>query len=127
MAFVTPSNEQKAEMQQDGNFRNEVKWAIFTLANYWSNQDGASLNAAAALNWRKHQLFSLSIIQSPQAIDANISEWTTQFVIKTGNFQVVDDAAPEFTVEQVIERMLDQGYFEAIANLVFADKLAQAL
>lgn len=127
MAFQLPTNEQKAEMQNDGNFRNEVKWAVFTLANYWSNQDGALLNAADADRWRKHKLFSLSIIQSPQNVDGNILDWTTQFVIKTGNFQVVDDQAPSFTVDQVIERMLDQNYFEAIANLVFADKLLQSL
>lgn len=126
MAFVTPSNEQKAALQQDANFRNQVKWAVYTLANYWSNQNGASLNAADALNWRKHQLFSLSILLDPETVDAHISQWTTQFVVKTGNFQVVDDQVP-FTVNQVIERMLDQNYFEAIANLVFADKLAQAL
>ncbi len=127
MAFQLPNNEQKAAMQQDGNFRNEVKWAVYTLANYWSNQDGASLNAAQALNWRKHQLYSLGILQNPGDVDANIAQWATQFTIEAGNFQIVDDAAPEFTVEQVIERMLDQNYFESIANLVFADKVAQNL
>jgi hypothetical protein len=127
MAFITPSNEQKAQMQNDATFRNEVKWAIFTLANYWSNQDGASLNAAAALNWRKHQLYSLQILQSPDQIDGNISQWATQFTIEAGNFQIVDDQAPEFTVAQVIDRMLDQNYFESIANLVFADKVSTQL
>jgi hypothetical protein len=126
MAFITPSNEQKAAMQQDEDFRNEVKWAVFTLANYWSNQDGASLNAAAALNWRKHQLYSLQILQNPNDVDANISQWATQFTIEAGNFQIVDDQVA-FSVAQVIERMLDQNYFEAIANLVFADKISTNL
>ncbi len=127
MAFVIPTNEQKAQMQSDSAFRNEVKWAIFTLANYWTNQDGASLNASQALNWRKHQLYSLQILQSPDQIDGNISQWATLFTIEAGNFQIVDDQAPSFTVGQVIERMLDQSYFESIANLVFADKVSTQL
>lgn len=126
MAFINPTNEQKAAMQQDSNFRDEVKWAVYTLANYWSNQNGAGLDAAGALNWRKHQLFSLSILQSPEAVESNLSQWTTQFVIKSGNFLIVDDQVA-FSVDQVITRMLSQNYFEAIANLVFADKLVQAL
>lgn len=127
MAFVTPTNEQKAILQENTHFRNETKWAVFTLANYWKNQDGASLNAAQALNWRKHQYYSLGILASPGVIDADIAQWATQFAVESGNFQIVDDTVNPFDPEQAIDRMLANSWFEAIANLVFAQRLSTAL
>ena len=126
MAYISPTNEQQATFQTSERFKQESKWAVYDLANYWKNQNGASLSAADALKWRKHQHYSLIILQNPSIVENSVNDWATDFAIQAGNFQMVDDTQA-FSLDAAIDRMLDQSQFEAIANIVFEQKVANNL
>jgi hypothetical protein len=126
MAFIQPTNQQQAAFQNSERFKVETKWAVYDLANYWKNQNGASLNAADALKWRKHQHYSLVILLNPSIVENSVNDWATDFAIQAGNFSMVDDQQA-FNLDDAIDKMLTESQFEAIANIVFEQKVANNL
>ena len=119
MAYLNPTNEQKAALKDSVRFQNEVEWALLNTANYWKNNDGAGKDAAGAENWYRHRHIGMMLLSNPVGLVTD-QEYHLAAVL-CANYLIVDDQG--FDMEAVITYMIAQDYFAAISDNIFSIKI----
>src|SRR6478609_5909604 len=122
MALIALKNQEKDLLFMDPNFRNEVEWAMINKARYWVQLDGTSVPNNDRINWAKNRLLSNTIIGSSidrEAYSRLFLLFTTQQV-----HNVADDAQG-FNKQAVIDYMVTNLIFEALADSVFSEKIKE--
>lgn len=121
--MVAPTNAQKQTLQLDQNFRDEVKWAVLTLALYWKNNDGTNMPTKEdSEKWFKHRSYSASILNDVNVVSNQIDQWSAIFAVHLKDYDIVNDASA-IDAAVVVAYMKSNGMFESIANKVFDHKV----
>lgn len=119
MAYLNPTNEQKAALKNSVRFQNEVKWALLNTANYWKNNDGAGKDAAGATLWYKNRHIGMQLLSNPVGLITEQEYYLA--AILSANYLIVSDQG--FTVDTTVDYMIAQDYFAAISDNIFAMKI----
>ena len=117
------TNQEKEELRQNPNFKEECKWAILNKAAYWRGLDGSAVPGDDRLKWAKCRSYGTQVILNPSMADAvnnlNISD---RFLNYFKNVTCVDDQVA-FNADAIVTYLLDNNHFEAQADSWFNDQV----
>jgi hypothetical protein len=127
MALRVLTNQEKEELRNNSDFREECKWALLNKAAYWKGLDGASVPGNNHVRWAKSRQFSASVAQNPQIADPNNNyQIADRFLMYIKNEACVDDQVA-FDPSAAIATLLAGSKFESAADLYFDDQIATVL
>lgn len=112
MAQVVLTNQQKEELKNFSDFREEVKWSILNKAAYWKGLDGSSVPGNDRIKWAKSRFYAAQLQQNPQnANPDNNAGIIDRFLIYVKNITCVDDQQVPFDPATVTAFLLDNLHF----------------
>lgn len=124
MALRVLTNQEKEELRNSADFREECKWALLNKAAYWKGLDGSSVPGNNWVKWAKSRQFSATVAQNPQTVDPNQNyQIADRFLMYLKNELCVEDTLP-FDSATAISVLLVAGKFDSSADLYFDDQIA---
>jgi hypothetical protein len=127
MALRVLTNQEKEELKNNADFREECKWGLLNKAAYWKGLDGTSVPGNNYVRWAKSRQFSAAVAQNPQIADPNQNQQIAdRFLMYMKNELCVDDQAA-FDASAAIAVLLSGNKFDTAADLYFDDQIATTL
>ncbi len=125
MAMVVLTNQQKEEMKNHADFKEECKWAILNKAVYWKGLDGSSVPGNDHIKWAKSRQLAAALNYDPTNGDPAVRpEIVDRFLLYVKNIACVDDQTNPFSPADVVTWLVDNDSFEALADNWFDDQIA---
>jgi hypothetical protein len=127
MAYRVLTNQEKEELKNYQDFKEECKWGILNKAAYWKGLDGASVPGNDRIKWAKCRQYAASLQYSPQSVNPdNNPQVVDRFLVYIKTILCVDDAQA-FDAAAVVAYLLTNSHFEAMAETWFDDSIATTL
>jgi hypothetical protein len=124
MALRVLTNQEKEELKNNQDFKEECKWGLLNKAAYWKGLDGSSVPGNDRVRWAKNRQFAAAMGQSPSMADPGQNpQVVDKFLMAMKNELCVDDQVA-FDAEAAIAVLLSGDKFDAAADQYFTDAVA---
>lgn len=124
MAMRVLTNQEKEELRNNADFKEECKWGLLNKAAYWKGLDGTSVPGSDYVRWAKSRSFASAIALNPGSADPNQNvQIADRFLMYLKNEACVE-GTQAFDPAAVITVLSTGNRFEAAADLYFDDQIA---
>lgn len=124
MAMRVLTNQEKEELKNFDDFKEECKWSILNKASYWTGLDGTTVPGNDRILWAKSRTYGANIVRTPSQVDPNLNTIVVdRFLMYVKNILCVDDQVA-FDAATVTAFLVTNINFENMADSWFNDQIA---
>lgn len=127
MALRVLTNQEKEDLKNNADFREECKWGLLNKAAYWKGLDGSSVPGNNWVRWAKSRQYGAIVAQNPASVDPNQNQAIAdRFLMYLKNEQCVDDQLA-FDPATAIAVLLSGSKFDSASDMYFDDQIATSI
>lgn len=124
MALRVLTNQEKEELKNNADFREECKWGLLNKSAYWKGLDGSTVPGNNWVRWAKSRQFGAIMAQNPSM--AEDQQVVSRFLMYLKNELCVDDQVA-FDPATAIAVLLSGNKFDSASDMYFDDQIATSI